>query len=76
MADELGDLLFATVNLARWHKLDSEAILQRATDKFVRRFQYIERTLQGSGRRWQDATFDELDALWEQAKKPEPLAPL
>ena len=74
VADELGDLLFATVNLARWHKLDAESILQRATDKFVRRFRYIETTLQAAGRRWEDAAFEELDALWEQAKKP-PAAP-
>ena len=76
VADEIGDLLFATVNLARWHKLEAENLLQRATDKFVRRFRYIETTLQSTGRRWEDATFDELDALWEQAKKPEGLAPL
>ena len=76
VADEIGDLLFATVNLARWHKLEAENLLQRATDKFVRRFCYIETTLQSTGRRWEDATFEELDALWEQAKKPEPIAPL
>ena len=76
VADEIGDLLFATVNLARWHKLDAENILQRATDKFVRRFRFIETSLQTTGRRWEDATFDELDALWEQAKKPEPIAPV
>ena len=76
VADEIGDLLFATVNLARWHKLEAENVLQRATDKFVRRFQFIETTLHEAGRRWEDATFDELDALWEQAKKPEPIAPV
>ena len=76
VADELGDLLFASVNLARWHKLDAETILQRATDKFVRRFQRIEGALHATGRRWEDTPFEELDALWEQAKKPEPLAPI
>ena len=70
VADEIGDLLFATVNLARWHKLEAETILQRATDKFVRRFQWIETALHADGRRWEDASFEELDALWEQAKKP------
>ena len=69
VADELGDLLFASVNLARWHKLDAETILQRATDKFVRRFGHIEDALRATGRRWEDASFEELDALWEQAKK-------
>ena len=70
VADEIGDLLFATVNLARWHKLEAEIILQRATDKFVRRFQHIETALRTTGRRWEDASFEELDLLWEQAKKP------
>ena len=69
VADEIGDLLFATVNLARWHKLDAEQTLNRATDKFVRRFQRIEDALRAVDRRWEDATFEELDALWEQAKK-------
>ncbi len=76
VADELGDLMFATVNLARWHKLDAEATLNRATDKFVRRFQRIEEALRAQGRRWEDATFDELDALWEQAKKAPPSPPV
>ena len=72
VADELGDLMFATVNLARWHKLDAEATLNRATEKFVRRFQRIENVLRAAGKRWEDATFEELDALWEQVKKATP----
>ncbi len=74
VADEIGDLMFATVNLARWHRLDAEQTLNRATDKFVRRFQRIEDALRARGRRWEDATFEELDALWEQVKKT-PLPP-
>lgn len=70
VADEIGDLLFATVNLARWHKLDAEAVLQRATDKFVRRFQKVETALKEAGNRWENASFEQLDILWEQAKKP------
>ena len=76
VADELGDLLFASVNLARWHKLDAETILQRATDKFVRRFEHIETALRAAGRCWEDASFEELDALWEQAKKPAAAPPV
>ncbi len=76
VADEIGDLLFATVNLARWHKLEAEDILQRATDKFVRRFQHIETALKAAGRRWEDASFEELDVLWEQAKKPTAASPV
>ena len=69
VAEEIGDLLFAAVNLARWHKLDAESTLQRATDKFVRRFELIEGALQARGKRWEDASFAELDALWEEAKR-------
>ena len=69
VADEIGDLMFATVNLARWHRLDAEQTLNRATDKFVRRFQLIEDALRARGQRWEDATFAELDTLWEQVKK-------
>ncbi len=70
MADEIGDLLFAAVNLARWHKLDAETTLRRATDKFVRRFQHVEAALQARGQAWKAATYEELDALWEEAKRP------
>ena len=69
VADELGDLLFATVNLARWHKLEAETLLQRATDKFVRRFQHVEMALRATGQRWEDTSFEALDDLWEKAKK-------
>ena len=69
VAEEIGDLLFAAVNLARWHKLDAEGTLNRATDKFVRRFERIEAALQARGKRWEDTPFEELDALWEEAKR-------
>ena len=69
VAEEIGDLLFAAVNLARWHKLDAEGTLNRATDKFVKRFERIEGALQALGRSWEDASFEELDALWKEAKK-------
>lgn len=68
VAEEIGDLLFAAVNLARWHKLDAERTLNRATDKFVRRFESIEAALEKQGKRWEEASFAELDALWDAAK--------
>ena len=68
VADEIGDLLYSAVNLARWHQLDAETVLNRATDKFVRRFQRMEGELRARGRRWDEASFEELDALWERAK--------
>ena len=68
VAEEIGDLLFSAVNLARWHKLDAETTLRRATDKFVRRFQHVESALQARGKNWDGTTFEELDALWNEAK--------
>ncbi len=72
LAEEIGDLFFATVNLSRWHGLEAELILNQATDKFVRRFQRMEAALQAAGRRWEDASPQELDALWEQIKATPP----
>jgi tetrapyrrole methylase family protein/MazG family protein len=67
--EELGDVLFATVNLARYQKLDAEELLNRAIHKFVKRFQQIEHVVHKSGRRLEDCTLEELDALWESAKR-------
>ena len=69
VAEEIGDLLFAAVNLARWHKLDAETAMRRATDKFVRRFQHVEGALRARGQAWDAATFEEMDALWEESKR-------
>jgi tetrapyrrole methylase family protein/MazG family protein len=67
--EELGDLLFAAVNLARFKKLQAEDLLNRATAKFIRRFQHVERAVHASGRRLDECTLDELDEFWERAKK-------
>jgi len=66
--EEVGDLLFAVVNLARFENLQAEEMLNRATAKFVNRFQHIEKAVHASGRRLEDCTLKELDALWESAK--------
>jgi tetrapyrrole methylase family protein/MazG family protein len=66
--EELGDLLFATVNLARFENLQAEELLNRTIAKFVKRFQQIEKAVHASGRRLEDCTLEELDALWESAK--------
>ncbi len=71
MQEELGDLLFATVNLARKLGLDAEQALRDATDRFARRFGHLERTLAGQGRALADAPADEQDRLWEAAKRAE-----
>lgn len=65
---EMGDLIFAVVNLARMKGVDAEAALQKANDKFVRRFNYIEEAVLQSGQEFSDYSLGELDALWDQAK--------
>jgi tetrapyrrole methylase family protein/MazG family protein len=66
--EELGDLLFAAVNLARYEKLQAEELLDRCVTKFTKRFQEVERAVHHSGRRLEDCSLEELDALWESAK--------
>ena len=68
IADELGDVLFAVANLARHCKVDPEAALRATNDKFERRFRHIERRLAEQGRKPVDATLDEMEALWQEAK--------
>ena len=69
LAAETGDLLFAVVNLARHVKADPEMTLRGANAKFERRFAYIERSLAARGRSLEAASLDEMDALWNEAKK-------
>jgi ATP diphosphatase len=68
---EIGDLLFAVANLARHAGVDAEAALRGANVKFERRFAAIERGLASAGKRPGDATLDEMEALWAQAKARE-----
>jgi MazG family protein len=67
--DEIGDLLFTIANLARHLKVDPDQALRRTNAKFMRRFSAIERGLAASGRKLGEATLDEMEALWQQAKK-------
>ena len=71
LSDEIGDLLFAAVNLARHLEVDGEAALRRANAKFERRFRVIEEALRARGRRLEDASLDEMEALWQRAKASE-----
>jgi tetrapyrrole methylase family protein/MazG family protein len=70
-ADELGDLLFAVVNLSRFIKVDADQALAGTVRKFTRRFQYIELKIAQSGRNWSEYTLDELDIWWNEAKNTE-----
>ncbi len=69
LEDELGDLLFVLVNLARFVKVDPEQALRKTNAKFRARFGYIERRLAERGRKPEDATLDEMEALWQESKK-------
>jgi ATP diphosphatase len=70
-AEEVGDLLFAVVNLARRLKIDPEEALRAGNRKFEHRFRAIETALAAKGRKPSDATLEELDALWNEAKAKE-----
>ena len=65
MEDEMGDIFFATVNLARWYKIDAEQALLGANKKFIKRFQKMEEL---KTKPFEDYTFDEFNDLWKKAK--------
>lgn len=68
-AAEVGDLLFAVVNWARWLKVDPESALREANARFARRLAHIEASARGQGRPLSQLSLGEMDALWEEAKK-------
>ena len=69
LTDELGDLFFALVNLARWKKIDAESALRGASLKFKKRFKYVEASAHQMQRTMQELSLKELDDLWNEAKK-------
>jgi uncharacterized protein YabN with tetrapyrrole methylase and pyrophosphatase domain len=71
LEDEVGDLFFVLVNIARHLSLDPESALRRTNRKFRRRFQWMEERLRNSGRGPQEASMEELETLWQQAKQQE-----
>jgi ATP diphosphatase len=71
LESETGDLLFALVNLARHVGADPDMALRACNAKFERRFAYIERALQARGRTLEEASLEEMDALWNEAKRNE-----
>lgn len=66
MEEELGDMLFALVNIARWNKIDAEQALRKSNDKFIRRFEMMEKLAQ---KPLCEYNFKEYDDLWKEAKK-------
>ncbi|KPY84095.1 nucleoside triphosphate pyrophosphohydrolase [Pseudomonas syringae pv. tagetis] len=75
IAEEVGDLLFSVVNLARHLKVDPETALRSANSKFDRRFRFIEQALRHIQRPIEECSLEEMDALWGEAKRQEKSTP-
>jgi len=71
LEDEVGDMLFVLVNIARYLSFDPESALRKTNRKFKRRFHWMEEQLRASGRSPREATADELESLWQQSKEQE-----
>ena len=71
LEDEVGDLLFVLVNIARYLSLDPESALRKTNRKFRRRFEYLEDRLRDQGRRPDDASLAEMESLWQESKQQE-----
>lgn len=69
IAEELGDLIFAAVNLSRHLGIDPEINLHKACEKFSGRFRQVEKSVENAGRPWKDYSLDELEGFWQEAKK-------
>ena len=69
ITEELGDVLFTVVNLARFLKADSELALLACNQKFRTRFSFVEQRVREQGGRWQDFTLEQLDEFWNEAKR-------
>lgn len=67
--DEFGDLMFSLVNAARLYHINPDNALERTNQKFIRRFNYVEQQTLQQGRSLKDMTLEEMDALWNEAKK-------
>ncbi|HYG99801.1 MAG TPA: nucleoside triphosphate pyrophosphohydrolase [Terriglobales bacterium] len=71
LEDEVGDLFFVLVNIARYLSLDPESALKKTNRKFKRRFQWMEAQLRDKGRTIHDSNLEEMEALWQESKKLE-----
>ena len=67
--DEMGDLLFSIVNLARFMDIDPESSLRHTIKKFENRFKKVEKTLESDGKKMKDSTLEEMDTIWNKVKK-------
>jgi nucleoside triphosphate diphosphatase len=71
LEDEMGDLFFVLVNLARYLSVDAESALRKTNRKFRRRFGWMEEQLRGRGKELDESNLDEMENLWQQAKTKE-----
>ncbi len=69
LASEIGDLFFALVNVARWKHIDAESALRGTNMKFKKRFAFVEQGAKKQGRNLSELSLEEMDALWNDAKK-------
>lgn len=69
--DELGDFFFSVINAARLYHLNPDNALERTNQKFVRRFNYVEQQIKKQGKTFSNTSLEEMDALWNEAKKKE-----
>lgn len=67
--EEFGDVLFSLINYARFLQVDAEGVLERTNRKFIYRFQQMETIAQATGKKLQDMTLEEMDAIWNEVKK-------
>ncbi len=72
LEDEVGDLLFVLVNIARYLSLDPESALRKTNRKFRRRFQWMEARMRERGKQLPQATLEEMESLWQESKQQEP----
>lgn len=68
LESEFGDLLFAVINAARLYGVDPENALEKTNRKFIKRFNFIEQRLKEQGRSFSDASLEEMDKIWDEAK--------
>jgi uncharacterized protein YabN with tetrapyrrole methylase and pyrophosphatase domain len=71
LEDEVGDLFFVLVNIARYLSLDPESALRKTNRKFRRRFQYLEERLREQGSKPADASLEKMELLWQESKQQE-----
>ena len=69
--EEIGDLFFVMVNIARFLKVDPETALRKTNYKFIQRFQFVEESLRKAGKNFKDSSVEEMEQFWQEAKKAE-----